>query len=282
MKRDSLPFTLLRILLLTIIFVGIFQIGNFTISKINENKKSEEQVQGERSNATLFQSAYSSQFGVIGVALSTRVGMMYEDGMQSTDARHYTGLRTLPTSGQERREARERLLRENTLMVREYYNISRTDIIDTLKTSSDRRRTLDNFVNQIELRGSNALRSIESLENQKRLYLNEINRISQAIEIEKNILESEFTSGDTQAVVRSSERYFLLRNEYTELFTDIVFINQYLRQYDFLNEYNAGIVNVLKVNRQAIIDQSYIVIPNRGDEFLRPLELIFDETNMPR
>ena len=59
-------------------------------------------------------------------------------------------------------------------------------------------------------------------------------------------------------------------------------MNQFIRQYAFLNDYNRSIINTLKVNRQQIINRDFIVIPESGNEFLRPLELIFDERDMQR
>jgi len=78
--------------------------------------------------------------------------------------------------------------------MREYYNLSQTDIIDALKTSSDRARTLDNFVSQIELRQDSASKSIENLQSQRKLYIDELSRVSRAIESEKNTLEKEFNT----------------------------------------------------------------------------------------
>lgn len=282
MKQNSFLHISIKIFLLTFVFVGIFQVGIYALTSLQDPQNtSETLIENKETNATRFQSAYSSQFWVIGVALSTRVGMVYSETRgENISLRYYNFNTLLPKTKAERRQAREKLLSENTLMVREYYNLSATDIIDALKTSSNRQRTLDSFVSQIELRRDNALKSIQSLENQKNIYVAELTRLSQEIEAEKNTLESEFNGRDTESTLKSSEKYFLLRNEYTEFFTDVVFINQYLRQYDFLNQYNAGIINTLKLNRQAIIDQSYVVIPNTGSEFLRPLELILDEANI--
>ncbi len=284
MRNNWILKTSLQVLFLTLFFVGLFHIWAYALDRLWTEEQIEENIQTQNeSNASRFQSAYSSQFWVIGVALSTRVGMVYSaGGRENISARHYSFNTSLPKTKVERKQAREKLLGENTIMVREYYNLSATDIIEALKTSSNRQRTLDSFVSQIELRRENALRSIQSLESQKALYVQELTRISQTIDTERDTLEREFNGRDVSSTLASSERYFSLRNEYTEFFTDIVFINQYLRQYDFLNQYNAGIINTLKANRTQIINQTYIIIPNSGNEFLRPLELIFDEANMPQ
>jgi hypothetical protein len=59
-----------------------------------------------------------------------------------------------------------------------------------------------------------------------------------------------------------------------------VFINQFIKQHAFLNNYNKWILDTLINNKEAIINQSYVVIPDSGDQYLRPLELIFDEAEI--
>ena len=285
MKHTFIVSTFKKIWIISIMFVWILQIGYYGFNYIMNWENDWlywHIIQQEITNANRFQSAYSSQFWVIWVAISTQVGIDYTSRIHLSDTRWYRWWDTMPRNSQERKFARERLLKENSLMIREYYNISRVDIISTLKTSSDRRRTLDNFVNQVEIRSKNATKSIENLEKQKELYLKELHKVSELIEDEKAKMETVFNSWDSAWVLHISDMYFSLRNEYTELFTDIVFINQYLRQYQFLNNYNTWIINALKVNRQQIIDGVYIVIPETGSQYIRPLELLFDEADMPR
>ena len=284
--RNSWIFkTSLQIFFLAVFFVGLFHIWAFVLDRLWTEKQIEKNIQTQNeSNATRFQSAYSSQFGVIGVALSTRIGMMYSELWERSQgqSRFYSGISTMPKNASERRRLRQKLLEENMLFMREYYNLSQTDIIDALKNSSDRARTLDNFVNQIELRREGATQSLQNLQTQRKMYINEIQSISQAANSERNTLEREFNKWGASESLASSDRFISLRSLETELLMDIVFINQFIRQYEFLNDYNAWIINALKANRQQIIDRSFVVIPNSGSEFLRPLELIFDEGEISR
>lgn len=51
-------------------------------------------------------------------------------------------------------------------------------------------------------------------------------------------------------------------------------------QYQFLNDYNADILHVIKLNKEAIIQEHSIVIPEIGQQYLRPLDLIQNESDM--
>ena len=282
MKHNSFLFTSIKVVLLASMFFWVFQIWNYFFSDISVEVSSENDLQATAqslTNATRFQSAYSSQFWVIGVALSTRIGMTFSELWDGSleRRRFYTGISSMPTTANERRQVRQRLLEENMIFIREYFNLSQTDIIDALRNSSERARTLDNFVNQIEIRRSWSERSIGNLETQRSLYINELNSVTQAINTERDALEREFNRWNAREALRSSDRFISLRTLETELQSDIVFMNQFIRQYSFLNDFNAWIINTLKANRQQIIDRTFIVLPNTWNEFLRPLELLIDQ-----
>ena len=287
MKHRSFLWTVAKIVLLSSIFFWVFQIWNYVFTDtpipMEESLQSEWESTSDRiSNATRFQSAYSSQFWVIGVALSTRIGMTYSELWDSdlNSRRFYTGINSMPSTWSERRQVRQRLLEENMIFIREYFNVSQTDIINALSSSSDRARTLDNFVNQIELRRDGSEKSIENLQSQRQLYITELNSITQAINIERSTLEREFNKWNARDTLRSSDNFISLRTLETEIQSDLVYMNQFIRQYAFLNDYNVWIVNTLKSNRQQIIDRTFIVLPNTWNEFLRPLELLRDQDDL--
>lgn len=166
------------------------------------------------------------------------------------------------------------------LIVWEYLNLSRTDIKSLLDSSNDRKRTLEWFINQLELRERNSRLSMQSLELHKDLLVAELDSLSSQIESIKSDMERAFSSGDSGKTLSDIDSYFELRKLYTIAFTDIVFINQFLKQHDFLTRYNLWILNTLTSNKQAIIDKTFVVIPTTGSEYLKPLELLFDEAEI--
>jgi hypothetical protein len=149
-----------------------------------------------------------------------------------------------------------------------------------LDSAPNRRKTLENFISQLELRYKNSALSIESLQKQKDLHLANLTSIENKIAQVKLSMESHFAQSQATNTLEDVDDYLLLREEYTESFTDVVFINQFLKQHAFLNNYNKGILDTLINNKEAIINQSYVVIPDSGDQYLRPLELLFDEADI--
>ena len=247
-------------------------------SSIFANETSELNTNSER-----FQSASSSDFGSIGVAISTRIGTKFQEkstanfsGTQS----FYREISSIWKSPSENRSLRSDMLAQNMLIIQEYLNLSRTNVKDLLQWTKNRQATLESFISQLEMRYKSSVLSISSLEKQKVLLLQHIENLEVQIEQVKASMESNFSAGDANATLWDVDNYFALRAEYTEAFTDIVFINQFLKQHAFLNEYNVWVLDTLINNKEAIVNQSFVVIPDTWDEYLRPLELIFDEAEI--
>lgn len=266
---------ILKILIVTLIFLWGYKAflyassGEVVVTKVQE------------SNATRFQSASAQQFLSISAAISTRIGIAYSENWgNNLTGSFYEQIASIGESIEEKKEIRKKLIAQNMLIVGEYLNLSKTDIKSLLSSSSDRQKTLDWFISQLELRQRNSRMSMQSLEQHKTLLVAELDSLESQIEVVKASMESSFSSWNSPQTLENVDKYFELRELYTIAFTDIVFINQFLKQHDFLTRYNLWILNTLKTNRQAIIDQTYVVIPSTGSDYLEPLELIFNEADI--
>jgi len=90
-------------------------------------------------------------------------------------------------------------------------------------------------------------------------------------------MNADFAAFDEDSSAKNAENYLELKKEYQANYIDIIFINQFLKQYVFLNEYNKKLLDTLINNKEALINQSFVVIPDSGDEFLKYFHLIYDE-----
>lgn len=272
MKHEHMLHFFVRIAIFTSIILGCFQVWIYFFSQ--EDAQTLPQMP---ENTELYQSAYSANLGSIGVALSTRIWINFENAGGVAKNTFYREITEIGTNSEEKRALRSTMISQNMLIIGEYLNLSRTDIKSLLDSSPDRRKTLEGFINQLELRYTNSALSITSLEKQKTLLISHLSKLESDIEKVKSEMETHFSLSQARNTLEDVDTYFTLRREYTETFTDIVFINQFLKQHAFLNNYNTGILDTLINNKEAIINQSYVVIPDSGDQYLRPLDLIFDE-----
>lgn len=275
MKQSHFWPAMLKIAILTSMILGCFQVYNqfFSVTEIPKVKAQE--------NTDVYRSAYSADFGNIWVALSTRVGIWYQDPISQTKlGNFYKEISTIGETSAEKKNIRLNMISENMLIISEYLNISRTDIKGILDSSNDRRKTLEGFISQLEMRFKNSIISITNLENQKARLVTHLSTVESDIERVKANMETNFASSKAAETLLDVDKYIELRREYTETFTDIVFINQFLKQHAFLNNYNKGILDTVINNKEAIINQTYVVIPDSGEQYLRPLDLIFDEADI--
>lgn len=231
-------------------------------------------------NQSLYQNAYDLNFANIGVALSTRIGIQYGEVNSDIQREFYTVIPIVWTTSQERKEIRENLLSENMIAIKEYYNLSQINIPEALKTSPNRANTIESILSQLQIRYANAQKSIKNLTDQKQLILDDMNSTQNDINRTKSSMEQHFTKQDVGGVLDDTDTYLALRNTYSEDFTDIVFINQFIEQYDFLNKYNVWRIDTINTNKQALIDETYVVVPNSWDAYLKSFDLIFDENEV--
>lgn len=276
-EKISPLYTSLKVAFLTAFIVTVMQWVSF-LALWNVRH-----VHAENTNSEVFYSGEGSDYASVGVALSTRVGTKFQDKRTSSfssSQSFYREISSIGASPEENRAIRADMISQNMLIINEYLNLSRTNTKDLLKWSQDRRSTLESFISQLEMRYKSSALSIGSLEKQKALIVERINIIDWQIEQVKSRMETDFSAWDANATLNDVDDYFALRAEYTEAFTDVVFINQFLKQHEFLNEYNIGILDTLINNKEAIINESFIVIPDSWDQYLRPLELLFDEAEI--
>ncbi|MBT3726873.1 hypothetical protein HOG21_04145 [bacterium] len=60
------------------------------------------------------------------------------------------------------------------------------------------------------------------------------------------------------------EKYLELKKEYYYSKTYIIYINHFLERYNFLNNYNKRLLDTLINNKDALIKNTYIVLPDSG------------------
>lgn len=277
MSQTSIHHIYLKVGLIALILLWMLQLWHWYTSQERVT------VYAASTNATTYKSASSTDYGIIWVALSTRIWIAFQDWLgQSRSASFYKEIASVWETPEEKKAIRSEMISKNMLIMQEYLNLSRTNIKTLLDSSSDRKSTLEWFISQLEMRYTNSALSLQSLEKQKAATLVYLWEVEAKIEAVKVDMETNFSQAQASNTLDNVDEYFSLRWEYTQAFTDIVFINQFIKQHAFLNNYNKWILDTLINNKDAIINQSYVVIPDSWDQYLRPLELIFDEAEIKK
>jgi hypothetical protein len=85
---------------------------------------------------------------------------------------------------------------------------------------------------------------------------------SSKIEILKKKIEKDFSDNNSKESLKNIDSYLELKKEYYYARTYIVYINHFLSEYNYLNKYNKLLLDTLINNKDALIKDAYVVIPD--------------------
>jgi hypothetical protein len=87
-----------------------------------------------------------------------------------------------------------------------------------------------------------------------------MNSANSQIEILKIKIENDFKNSDSKSSLENIDEYLKLKEEYYYAKTYIIYINHFLAQYNFLNNYSKDLASLLINNKDAIIKDAFVVI----------------------
>ncbi|ATU04949.1 hypothetical protein BKN14_00630 [Candidatus Gracilibacteria bacterium HOT-871] len=259
-----------KVSIISIIIVIVYKIGIIFINA-NDNSKNV-----EKTNKSNFKVISSSDISKSGVAISTNIGIKYNQKKVITQA-IYQEYFTIEELKKEKSNVENAIIARHMIETKEYYSLLKTDFKTMLQNSNDRKKTLEGIYGQLRIRYNNAVESIKTLEAQKKVLVEEFDKINNLIEATKTKISEDFRKTDTKAVNQDIDQILKLRQDYYYLRTYIVFINNFLAYYNVLNNYNLNLINVFSSNKDAIEKGSYVVLPASGNEILKEYGLLYTE-----
>jgi len=148
------------------------------------------------------------------------------------------------------------------ILIQEYQNILKTDVRELINTNYDKSKILDAFIEQLEFRYTNSAKSVKTLTTQKEELLSEMDNINNKIKDLKVKIEDDFKKFDSKSSLENIEKYSELKKEYYFARTYVIYITKFINQYNYLSAYNKKVLDALILNKEAIIKDAYIVIPD--------------------
>lgn len=167
---------------------------------------------------------------------------------------------------------------QNMVVTQEYRNVLKTNIKWLLDQTNDKAQMLDAIIGQLEYRYNLAVEQMKALLSQRTVLENEMSSADSQVESLKNKINSDFQKNDATASYENIEKYLELKNRYYYARTYAIYINQFLADYNALNEYNKKLLDTLINNKTALIKDAYVVIPDTWVEFLRDFNLLYNES----
>ncbi len=265
---------LIKTLALTSIIVGVFNIWWIFINASENNNQKNNST--NQTNSYNFENTKKSQIWRTWVAITTNLWIRFKERWE-IPASIYKDIFSINDLELDNYDANNVIIVENMAISQEYKDILRSDFKNILDESLDRPAMLNAIIEQLEYRYEIAVEQIRKLNEQKTVLNTEMNNANEQKNQITNQIETDFIEKNPQESISNINEYLQTQNNYYYARTYNIFIDQFLREYNVLNNYNARLLDTLINNKNAIINNSYVVIPNTWDELLREFELLYDE-----
>lgn len=260
----------IKIIILTWVF---FVIINYFWYFLNADQT---QVKSQNSNKEKFISGDIEIMWNVWVAISTNIWTRYKE-TKEIPVNIYKDVIDIWYILWNKNIAKDKIITANMVLLNEYFNILKTDIKSLLSISSDREFALNSFIAQLEYRYKLWVENSKILNMQKQELVKSYESSNKQIENVKQKIWSDFWNFNNIETLKNIDSYLKLREENTNAFTYIVFINKFLNYYAILNNYNKKVLDTLINNKEILIKNTQVVIPNTGGELLKQLNILYTE-----
>ena len=262
--------TAIKIIMLTGVFFVIINYSGYLLN-VGAEKELDKLPNKEK-----FASSTTEVISNVWVAITTNIGTRYKQIKETPVVTYKDVIDVWYVLGNEN-IAKDALITGHMLFLNEYFQVLKTDIKSLLSQSNDRSFALDSFIAQLEYRYRTASSNMQVLTNQKQELIKAYESSSKDIENLKTKIWSDFSQFNNNATIKNIDDYLRLKVTNTNAQTYIVFINKFLNYYTILNNYNKKVLDTLINNKEILIKNSQVVIPDTGGELLKQLKLLYTE-----
>jgi len=268
---------LVKVFTLSAFIVLVFNIWDNLINA----SISEENIVVNKVNTTEFRKINSSTIWKTGVAITTNMWIRYKQ-RKETPATIYSDIFSVSEIISNQSNANKELIWTNMIAVQEYKNVLQTNVPQLLNSSYDKPRILNAFIEQLEFRYVIWGQNIKKLNEQKAVFTNNMTTSNSKIEILKQKIATDFKDNNSAWSLENIDKYLELKQEFYYSRTYIVYINHFLAEYNYLSNYNKLLLDTLINNKDALIKDTFVVIPDSGTQLMKQFNLIYTEAELKK
>lgn len=261
----------IRVFALTSVFFVLINVVWYVFNVKDEAKAS-------TSNKEQFTSNDIEIVWNVWVAIATNIWTR-QKSMSETPVTVYKDVMTISQIIWDSSKAQDQIITSNMLILNEYLNVLKTDVKSLLNASNDRSATLNAFISQLEYRYKAWIENANTLKLQKAELTSVYNASARKLDTAKANISTSYWKLDTKGTLENIDEYLKVTQEYNYARTYIVFINKFLNSYAILNNYNKLLLDTLINNKEILIKNTQVVIPDSWSNLLKKLDLIYDESD---
>ncbi len=239
-------------------------------------RSSPSHVANASSNDLTFKRKGVPYLGDTGVALSLNIGLKTKEKTE-TPVRLYEEVMPIAAALADRSAGQKRVIAANMVAAAEYLNILKTDVNGLLDQSSDRAAMLESFTDQLKYRYKATQEHLSSLSAQRSELAAAAADATAKTEAAKAGLTDAYKRLDYDKTEELLAAYLDAKDRETTAKTYLVFVDKFVATFTALNSYNRVFLDTVINNREALVKDATVVLPDSGTELLKKLELIKTE-----
>lgn len=232
-------------------------------------------------NETNFKRSDTTYLGDTGVAIALNIGLS-KTASENGPVRLYQDVMPISEVLGDKTTGQKKIIASHMIAIQEYMNVLQTDVNRLLDTSTDRQAMLESFIDQLRYRGNATNRYLESLASQRAELQNAIDRSNANIDNYKKTLASAYSKMDSELTEQTLEKYLEEKKTQTYATSYIVFLDKFVATETALNAYNRKLLDTITQNKEALIKNVTVTLPDSGNEFMKKLELLRNQGDVQK
>jgi hypothetical protein len=228
------------------------------------------------SNDLAFKQQSVPYLGDTGVAISLNIGLKTKE-QQNAPVRLYSEVMPIASVLSDKGAGRQKVISSNMVAASEYLNILRTDVNKLLDQSNDREAMLESFIDQLKYRYTATNGYLSTLSAQRGQLVAAITAANARVDADKTAISAAYKNLDYDKTESALSDYLDAKDEQTYATAYLVFLDRFTSTFTVLNNYNKVMLDTLINNREALIKDVTVVLPDSGTGLMKPLQLIKTE-----
>lgn len=223
-----------------------------------------------------FRRASVPYLGNTGVAIAMNIGMK-EKEKQDTPVHLYEEAIPVGEMLADTGVGRKKLISSNMVAASEYLNVLKTDVNKLLDSATDRESMLESFLDQLKYRYTSTNSYLSILSAQVKELQGTVTSSDQSIETTKTAMTSAYKNLDYDKTEELLTAYLAEKQKNTYARTYLIFLGKFISTYGTMNAYNKTLLDTLINNKEALIKNVTVVLPDSGSNLMKPLNLLKTE-----
>jgi len=214
--------------------------------------------------------------GNTGIAISMNIGLK-DKQKQDTPVNLYGDVMPIGEVLADTSVGQKKLISSNMVAAAGYLNILKTDVNKLLDSATDREAMLESFLDQLKFRYISTNTYLSILSAQVTELQGTITTSNTSIETIKTSLTAAYKNLDYDKTEDLITNYLAEKQKNTYAQTYLVFLGKFISTYQVLNTYNKTLLDTLINNKEALVKNVTIVLPDSGTNLMKQLNLIKTE-----